>query len=67
MDRKEVNGRLMKFTDSLTQEDDRSTQEPLSKTAVSCREADHAVTHGDMFFRLCVPSSEESKQQGEPP
>lgn len=67
MDREEVNGRLMKFTDSLAQGDDRNAQEPVSKTAVPRREADHAATHGDTFFQLCIPSSEDSKQQGEPP
>ena len=43
----EVNGRLMMFTDSLTEKMIMAPEktEPVSKTVVPRREADHAVAH----------------------
>lgn len=54
----------MKSTDSRTR-DDCSTQkaDPMSKAVVSRGEADHAVTHRDMFSQLAVPGSEDNKQR----
>ena len=44
---REVNGRLMMFTDSLTKKMTVAPQktEPVSKTMAPRREADHAVAH----------------------
>lgn len=54
----------MKSTDSRPR-DDCSTQkaDPMSKAMVSHREADHAVTHQNMFSQLVVAGSEDSKQR----
>lgn len=52
----EVNGRLMMFTDSLTKKMIVAPEktEPVSKTVVPRREADHAVAHWDIFFQLLI-------------
>lgn len=38
----------------------------MSKAVVSRREADHAVTHQNMFSQLVVAGSEDSKQRVKP-
>lgn len=66
MHREEVNGKLMKFTDSLTKDGpDARGGRPVSKIVVPCREADRAIVQQDTF-QLRSLGSKERKQQGGP-